>query len=40
MLFVSLMTYLVGTGDDFGEFIGLLFLALDHSLQDGGMIRP
>lgn len=40
MPFVSLITYLVGTGYDFGELIRLLFLALDHGLQYGGMIGP
>lgn len=32
-------THLVGTGDDLGELIRLLFLAFDHGLEDGGVIR-
>ena len=38
-ILVKQVLYLIGTGDDAGELIPLLLLALDHGLQDGRMVR-
>lgn len=38
-ILVKQVLYLIGTGDDAGELIPLLLLALDHGLKDGRMVR-